>query len=109
MDSNKITKERFTYEGCPIICYGFSTLKGTMQGREVNIIINLDYNENYINIDLANQLLIPKQTIIEKKDIFQIKELQVTIDEYQYISQFYVTTMYQEEVDIVIGYPGLKV
>jgi hypothetical protein len=28
--------------------------------------------------------------------------LQVIIDEYQYISQFYVATMYQEEVDIVI-------
>jgi hypothetical protein len=108
MDSNKMTKGRFTYEGCPIVCYGFSTLKGSMQGREVNIIINLDYNENYINIDLANQLLIPKQNIIEKKDIFQIKELQVTIDEYQYISQFYVTTMYQEEVDIVIGLPWFK-
>jgi hypothetical protein len=86
----------------------FFTLKGSMQGREVNIIINLDYNEKYINIDLANQLLIPKQNIIEKKDIFQIKELQVTIDEYQYISQFYVTTMYQEEVDIVIGLPWFK-
>jgi hypothetical protein len=30
------------------------------------------------------------------------------IDEYQYISQFYVTTMYQEEVDIVIGLPWFK-
>jgi hypothetical protein len=35
-------------------------------------------------------------------------ELQVTIDEYAYISQFYVTTMYQEEVDIVIGLPWFK-
>ena len=71
---NKMTKGRFTYEGCPIICYGFSTLKGSMQGREVNIVINLDYNENYINIDVANQLLIPEPNIIEKKDNFQIKE-----------------------------------
>ena len=48
------------------------------------------------------------KNISEKKDIFQIKELQVMIDEYQYISQFYVTTMYQEEVDIVIGLPWFK-
>jgi hypothetical protein len=51
----------------------------------------MDHNENYINIDLVNQLLIPKLKIIEKEDIFQIKELQMTIDEYEYISQFYVT------------------
>jgi hypothetical protein len=74
MDSNKMTKGRFFFESCPIVCYGFSTLKGSIQ-REVNIIINLDYNENYINIKLANQLLIPKLNIMEKKDIFQIKEL----------------------------------
>jgi hypothetical protein len=103
-----IREGRFFYEGCPIVCYGFSTLKGSIQGREVNIIINLDYNENYINIDLANQLLIPEPNIIEKKDIFQIKELQVTIDEYEYISQFYVTTMYKEEIDIIIGLPWFK-
>jgi hypothetical protein len=30
------------------------------------------------------------------------------IDEYEYIFQFYVTTMYQEEVDIVIGLPWFK-
>ena len=48
------------------------------------------------------------QNISEKKDIFQIKELQLTIDEYQYISQFYVTTMYKEEVDIIIGLPWFK-
>jgi hypothetical protein len=68
----------------------------------------LDHNENYINIDLANQLLIPEPNIIEKEDIFQIKELQVTIDEYEYISQFNVTTMYKEEIDIILGLPWFK-
>ena len=109
MDPNNKGKGRFTYEGCPTICCGFSTLKGNIQGREVNIVISLDYNTNYMNIDLANQLVIPETNIIKKEDHSRIKELQVTIDEYQYISQFYVTTRYQEEVDIVICYPGLKV
>jgi hypothetical protein len=68
----------------------------------------LDHNANYINIDLGNQLLIPKPNIIEKEDIFQIKELQVTIDEYEYISQFNVTNMYKEEIDIIIGLPWFK-
>ena len=30
------------------------------------------------------------------------------IDEYEYISQFYVTTMYKEEIDIIIGLPWFK-
>jgi hypothetical protein len=68
----------------------------------------LDYNANYMNIDLANQLLISETNIIKKEDYFRIKELQLTIDEYEYISQFCVTTMYQEEVDIIIGLPWLK-
>jgi hypothetical protein len=108
MDNSKMMKGRFTYEGFPTVCCGFSTLKGNIQGREVNIVISLDYNANYMNIDLANQLLIPETNIIRKEDYFRIKELQVTIDEYEYISQFYVTTMYQEEVDIIIGLPWFK-
>jgi hypothetical protein len=108
VDNSKMRKGGFTYEGCPTVCCGFSTLKGNIQGREVNIVISLDYNANYMNIDLANQLLIPEPNIIGKEDYFRIKELQVTIDEYEYISQFYVTTMYQEEVDIVIGLPWFK-
>jgi hypothetical protein len=61
-----------------------------------------------MNIDLANQLVIPETNIIKKEDYSRIKELQVPIDEYEYISQFYVTTMYQEEVDIIIGLPWFK-
>jgi hypothetical protein len=80
MNNSKMKKGRFSYEGCLILCYEFSTLKGSIQGRKINIIIILDHNENYIDIDLENQLLIPYPNIIEKEDIFQIKELQVTID-----------------------------
>jgi hypothetical protein len=70
----------------------------------------LDHNENYINIELANQLLIQESNIIEKEDIFcktqyEIKDLQVTIDDYEYISQFKVATMYKKEFDIILGLP----
>jgi hypothetical protein len=73
----------------------------------------MNCDENYINIDLENQLLISEQNIIEKEDIFhkkqyEIKDLQVTIDDYEYISQFNVTTMYKEEIDIILGLPWFK-
>jgi len=68
----------------------------------------MDHKENYINIDLANQLLSRESNIIEKEDIFrkkqyEIKDLKVTIDDYEYISQFKVATMYKKEFDIILG------
>jgi hypothetical protein len=110
MDPNNKEKGRFSCESCPILCYRFSTLKGSIQGREVNIVISLDHKGNYINIDLTNQLLIQEPNIIEKEDIFckkqyEIKDLQVTIDDYEYISQFKVATMYKKEVDIILVLP----
>ena len=70
----------------------------------------MDHKENYINIDLANQLLSRESNIIEKEDIFrkkqyEIKDLQVTIDDYEYISHIKVATMYKKEFDIILGLP----
>jgi hypothetical protein len=108
MDNSKMTKGRFSYEGCCISTYGLFTLKEIIQGREVNIIINMTQDENSININLANQLSILEHNISEKTNIFckrqyEIKDLQVTIDDYEYIFQFNVTTMFQEEIDIILG------
>jgi len=112
MDNSKMKEGRFIYEGCLISCYESFTLKGRILGREVNITINMTQDENYIKINLANQILIPKPNIIEKEYIFrkkqyEIKELQVTIDD-EYIFQFDVTTMYVEETDIILGLPWFK-
>ena len=65
-------------------------------------------DENSININLANQLFILEHNISEKTNIFckrqyEIKDLQVKIYDYEYISQFNVTTMFQEEIDIILG------
>jgi chromosome segregation protein len=73
----------------------------------------MNHDDNYININLANQLLILESNIIENEDIFrkkqnEIKELQVTIDDYEYISQFNVATMFQEEIDIILKLPWFK-
>jgi autonomous glycyl radical cofactor GrcA len=117
IDNSKMTKGRFSYEmtegrfsheGCCISTYGLFTLKGIIQGNEVNIVINMTQVENSININLANQLFILEHNISEKTNIFckrqyEIKNFQVTIDDYEYISQFNVTTMFQEEIDIILG------
>jgi hypothetical protein len=104
---SKMTNARFSYEGCSISTYGLFTLKGIIQGREVNVVISMTQDENSININLANQLFISEYNISEKTNIFckrqyEIKDLQVTIDEYEYISQFNVTTMLQEKIDIIL-------
>jgi hypothetical protein len=105
---SKMTTEIFSYEGCCISTYGLFTLKWIIQGREVNIIINMTQDDNSININLTNQLFISKHNITEKTNIFckrqyEIKDLQVTIDGYEYIFQFNFTTMFQEEIGVILG------
>jgi hypothetical protein len=110
---SKMLNVRFSYEGCSISTYGLFTLKGSIQGKEVNIVISMTHDENSININLANQLIILEHNVSEQTNIFckrqyEIKDLQVTIDDYEYISQFNVTTMYREEIDIIIELPWFK-
>jgi hypothetical protein len=69
----KMERGRFTYEGCPILSYGFKTLKRSIQGRDVKIIISLDYNENYINIDLTIRLLILELNIMKRNIFFKLR------------------------------------
>ena len=113
MNSNKIKEGIFSYEGCCNSYFRLFTLKGSIQGKDVNIVVSMTQDENSININLANQLFISEHNISEKTNIFckrqyEIKDLQVTIDDYEYISQFNVTTMYREEIDIIIGLPWFK-
>jgi hypothetical protein len=92
---------RFSDKGVDIPCCGLFTLKGSIQGKESIVVINVDDKDNYINIDLANQLLILEPNIIEKEDIFhkkqyEIKNLLVKNDDYEEISQFKVANMYKK-------------
>jgi hypothetical protein len=65
--------------------------------------------ENYINIDIANQLSIFESNIIEKNfGKTQIKELKVTIDSYKYISKFDVSKMIEPDVGIILGLTWLE-
>lgn len=110
--NSKMTKEeRFSYNGFQLQITKY-TLKGSIQGREVNVAINPSNNKNY-NINLANQLLIPELSIGVRKNIFDKKEykfsdLQVTIGHYEYISQFHVVKM-GKNTDTNSINPGLRI
>jgi hypothetical protein len=74
---------RFFDKGLDILCCRLFTLKGSIQGKQINIVNNMEHKENYINIDLTNQLFILEPNIIEKEDVFtkkqyEIKDLQRT-------------------------------
>ena len=48
-------------------------------------------NENFINVDLANQLQIPESSILKNKsNEDQINELPLLVDVYNFASQFIV-------------------
>jgi len=108
--NSKMTKEeRFSYNGISIIDHEIITLKGSIQGREVNVAISPSNDKNCININLANQLLIRELSIGVKKIIFdqneyKISDLQVTICHYDYISQFHVVRT-DKNTDIILGQP----
>ena len=61
---------------------------------------------------MANQLIIPKTSIIETKDLFgnkyDIKDLSLTLEDYKFVSNFEVTTIYEKEVDIILGSTWLE-
>jgi hypothetical protein len=90
MDFN-VNKGRLTHKGLSTPIFDILKVKGIVQGKNINVAI-CSYKENYINIDIANQLSILESNIIEKNfGKTQIKNLQVTIDGYKYISEFNVT------------------
>jgi hypothetical protein len=79
-----------------------------IQGNNINISICPTIRKNYINVDLANQLMVLEPNIIENDmslsdDKYEIKNLQLSIGDYKFIAQFNVVSMYQDNVDIILG------
>jgi hypothetical protein len=108
MDFN-INEGRFTHKGLSTPIFEILKVKGIVQGKNINVVICPYKKENYINIDIANQLSILESNIIEKNfGKTQIKNLQVTIDGYKYISEFDVTKMTQPDVGIILGSTWLE-
>lgn len=112
LNSKMAEEERFFYNGLSVTKHRVITLKGSIQGREFNAAISPSNDKNYININLANQLLIPDLSISVKKNNFDQKEykisdLQVTISHYAYISQFHVVRT-DKKTNIILGQHWFK-
>jgi hypothetical protein len=93
-------------------CIGLLIFRGNIQEKEISIHICPDKKKNHISVDLANQLIIPKTSVIETKGLFgnkyEIKDLQLTLEDYKLVSKFKVTTIYQKEIDIILGSTWLE-
>lgn len=64
-------------------------------------------------MSLENQLLVLEPNIGEQKGFcdkneYEINDLQVRDDHYEYTSQFYVVTMLDKEVDTILNRPWFK-
>jgi hypothetical protein len=83
-------------------------VNGIIQGKNINIVICPNARKNHINVDLANQLMVLEPNIIENDtclsdEKYEIKNLQLSIGDYKFIGQFNVVSMYQDNVDIILG------
>ena len=73
-------------------------IKGIIQGRVVNIAICPSYKMNYINVDMANQLLILETNIKEtlqfkNKKQYEINDLLLRVNDYTFLSKFNVISI----------------
>jgi hypothetical protein len=108
MDFN-VNEGNFTHKGLSTPIFDILKVKGIVQGKNINIAICLYKKENCINIDISNQLSILESNTIKKNfGKTQIKNLQVMIDSYKYISEFDVTKMTQPDVRIILGLTSLE-
>ena len=64
-------------------------------------------------MDLANQLIISKTNVIETKEKkfcnkYDIKDLPLTLEDYKLVLNFEVKTIYEKEVDVILGSTWLE-
>ena len=88
-------------------------LERPIQGKGICIAICPTKKENLISDGLENELLIPESSIVEKRYCYDAKQyeimnLQLTINEYKFPSQFNVSTIYLNKVDIILGSPWME-
>ena len=115
MKDNKMetNKERFpkTFIKCVSTLF---KIKGSLVGRDNIISISPTEDSNYISTKCANQLVIPKSTIVENKIVgtsnkqYDINNLQLSIGDYTFTLQFTVKTLSFDDSDIVLGSPWME-
>ena len=103
-DSHKLLKNMHT----PYLkTYGFS------QEKSVCVTIFPTTKNNCINVDLANQLMLLELDIIDNNAIlsdekYELKNLQLYVDDYKVLTQFSIVSVVsldQDKVDIILGSP----
>jgi hypothetical protein len=83
-------------------------IKGALVRDDVTISNDPNEHDNYVSIECANQLLIPKSNIIEEIDLwkekkYNINKLKLNMGEYIFVSQFIVKSMWKDDGDIILG------
>jgi hypothetical protein len=83
-------------------------VKGTLGGKDITIFIAPTRCNNYVSIEFANQLAIPESNIIEKLDLwnekqYDITNLQLNIGDYTFVSQFIVRSLWSDDGHIILG------
>jgi hypothetical protein len=87
--------------------------KGTIQGRVISIVVCPNDKENYISIDMANLLLIPESSAIEKINSLDKKQYKITnrplrIDSYIFESQLNVRSISEKDVYTILGSSSIE-
>ena len=73
-------------------------IKGTIRGKDITIFIAPVERNNYISVDFANEIAIPKSNIGERLDfsnnkVYAISDSQWNIGDYIDVSQFIVKSL----------------
>jgi hypothetical protein len=108
MDSDNEEKGRFTKTSKSYVSHVILRIKGTLGGKDLTISIAPTERNNYVSAEFANQLLIPESNIIEKLDFwdnkqYDISDLQPSIGDYSFVSQFTSKSLLSEDDDIILG------
>jgi len=89
-------------------------IKGSLARNDVIISIDLTQNNNYVSTKCANQLVIHESNIIETNFVdtsdkqYDISNLQLSIGDYTFISQFTIKTLFCDNSDIILGSPWIE-
>ena len=89
-------------------------IKGSLAGRDIIISISPTEGSNYVSPKCANKLVIFESNIIETNFCdtsdkqYNINNLQLSIGDYTFISQFTVKTLLLDNSDIVLGSPWME-
>jgi hypothetical protein len=107
MESNIEEKRRFPKTFSKTI-YALFRIKGTLAGKDIIISIAPTQDNNYVSTECANQLVIPESNIIETIDSmgekqYDISNLQLSIGDYTFVSQFTVKSLFHDDSDIILG------